>query len=588
MGVPGLYRNIIKEYPNIHFGAPNENITISHFYLDFNPIIYNCYHEISENHDFSESLLIEKIIDKLNNMITKVIKVTKLIYIAIDGPVPICKMVKQRERRYKKVYLETIFGTSKWDTSNITPGTEFMDKLCKSIRIFVNTFRKEHNNIRIVFNDSYVPGEGEHKFLKHIESVKIKKEEYICIFSNDADLLMLSNRFPEKQILILMNSQHSVQDFKEIYEDVEFVFIDTNEFRKGLVYELSKHGSGQTYKYSQMVVSRIMYDYIFYNMLAGNDFVQPIYFCKMRKSFTYKVLFSIYNKLLSVGHNHLIYFEGEEPMINNLFFTEFIVELAKQEKFRMKKQHNVLKSYNKRSFISNDIRNNRNELEHMLYSNPEHPYHEQHMQIVNWFNYENDNIWKKQYYLYFFPKETTIDEICEEYLKSLVFTLRYYLNSIPSWNWVYKYKVAPLPSDLIRYINSQKSFDINSYNFGESKMEGLCTPMLQLLYVLPPQSKLLNEDQKKIMNSEKYKYWFPQTFYLDTYSGEKFIYAEPVLPDLDITTLKEMEKDFSEETIRSPLNKLKMLVGTIKKNDTPPLNYYQHNVNLQKEFKYNL
>ncbi len=223
MGVPGLYRNIIKNYTGIHYYRDGQNI--AHLYIDFNPIIYNCYGDImNEAKDkpnlierfekkvgLLEETLINRIINKLIDMICNVVKPTKSVYIAIDGPAPQCKMIKQRERRYKKIYEEELKQDIKrfyqgneytyikpvWNTSNITPGTDFMEKLCFRLTLEVTkgSFSQHSENLMITFSDSYVPGEGEHKFLKNIEHIKLESDELICIFSNDADLIMLSNRF---------------------------------------------------------------------------------------------------------------------------------------------------------------------------------------------------------------------------------------------------------------------------------------------------------------------------------------------------------------------------------------------------------
>ena len=72
MGIPGLYRNIIRNYTGIHYYSDEQNI--AHLYIDFNPIIYNCYEDIIETKiDFLEETLIQRIIEKLMDMIYNVV-----------------------------------------------------------------------------------------------------------------------------------------------------------------------------------------------------------------------------------------------------------------------------------------------------------------------------------------------------------------------------------------------------------------------------------------------------------------------------------------------------------------------------------
>ena len=54
-----------------------------------------------------------------------------------------------------------------WDINAITPGTLFMDKLSIQLKSKLKTNPK-FKNLKIILSDSNVPGEGEHKLLKHL------------------------------------------------------------------------------------------------------------------------------------------------------------------------------------------------------------------------------------------------------------------------------------------------------------------------------------------------------------------------------------------------------------------------------------
>ena len=103
------------------------------------------------------------------------------------------KMVQQRQRRFKKFYelkvkkqiqeeLRKVFEDEKevWDTNAITPGTLFMDKLSSLLKTKLKSNPK-FKNLKIILSDSNVPGEGEHKLLKHLkENRAFRKPKNKC------------------------------------------------------------------------------------------------------------------------------------------------------------------------------------------------------------------------------------------------------------------------------------------------------------------------------------------------------------------------------------------------------------------------
>ena len=58
-----------------------------------------------------------------------------------------------------------------WDSNAITPGTEFMMKVCDNLRWYIHD-RVTHNpawkNLTVILSDGSVPGEGEHKVMDFI------------------------------------------------------------------------------------------------------------------------------------------------------------------------------------------------------------------------------------------------------------------------------------------------------------------------------------------------------------------------------------------------------------------------------------
>ena len=56
-----------------------------------------------------------------------------------------------------------------FDSNCITPGTTFMYKLSAYLRPLLNTLKEKCPSI--IFSDTSVPGEGEHKIIQHIKTI---------------------------------------------------------------------------------------------------------------------------------------------------------------------------------------------------------------------------------------------------------------------------------------------------------------------------------------------------------------------------------------------------------------------------------
>ena len=69
MGVPNLFRSIIKKYPECYTSINND--TVEHLYFDFNCLIHHCVHNVSYDDESSQRDIEEAII-------IKVISYTKL------------------------------------------------------------------------------------------------------------------------------------------------------------------------------------------------------------------------------------------------------------------------------------------------------------------------------------------------------------------------------------------------------------------------------------------------------------------------------------------------------------------------------
>jgi 5'-3' exoribonuclease 2 len=123
----------------------------------------------------------------------KILKPKKLIYLAVDGVAPRAKMNQQRSRRFRAAQeareksekeselLKDWKGKGLnipenkthhgFDSNTITPGTDFMNRLAQALKIYIAhrlQFDSLWQGLTVIFSDSNVPGEGEHKILEFI------------------------------------------------------------------------------------------------------------------------------------------------------------------------------------------------------------------------------------------------------------------------------------------------------------------------------------------------------------------------------------------------------------------------------------
>ena len=171
MGVPCFYAYIIKNHVNI-IKEINKKY-IDNFYLDCNSIIYDAVLELNKQEKINnyETTLINLVIKKINDLID-FIKPTQNCIIAFDGVAPLAKLNQQRIRRFKSSYEKKILSKlenksdQKWDTTAITPGTTFMNKL--TLRLNTVKFNYENENLNVIISSSDEIGEGEHKIYEFI------------------------------------------------------------------------------------------------------------------------------------------------------------------------------------------------------------------------------------------------------------------------------------------------------------------------------------------------------------------------------------------------------------------------------------
>lgn len=602
MGVPTFFLSIInnKNYKNIDSGVVNGKIDCNYFFLDYNGIVYKAYEKVRKDFEGKgysknkiEEMIINEVIRYTKYLICEVVKPDKLTYISFDGPAPRAKMVQQRSRRFRSYYVKTLLQIEKekygisleeWDGSaNISPGTEFMEKISnRLLEIMKNKEFNTHNkNMKVLLSNSNVPGEGEHKFLPLIRTMRKKKgtkDFKVYLYGSDADLIVLAVSTHKNNMHIIREAK-SEKSLKNIYESYEFIDLNIDNLRNGFNNDLTK-----TFKNHNYDKVRLLNDYIFLTFLVGNDFVLSFTFLKINKK-GLEIVIAIYNDIKINHSGYLVDYNPDKddiPFININFFKELILEISKKEDIEMKKHYSninkIMSGYKHHGVIQQELEMTPYEiydsrLNHMPVCSPHHPIFEKYHKEFRKINYANDyEKWKEEYNSYYLNINKENEEeyhdirldIVRNYLESIVYTMKYYFQGCPSWTWCYKYRVCPLLSDVYYYLN-EGLIDVNDITFEQGNPY---TPFQQLMMILPPQmEKLVPSVLRPIMHDDKLlcTQFYPVDFMLDVTVGFKFIYSEAILPEIDeellITTIEKYEKKLTEkEKVRNTIREKPFMV----------------------------
>ena len=232
--------------------------------------------------------------------------------------------LNNKKRRFRSANEQKI-----WDTNAISPGTNFMNNL----NIFLKNKFKEYP-IKIILNDSTIPGEGEHKIMQYLKNQN--NNDINIIYGLDADLIMLSMIKTNHIYLLRERTEYNIEEL-----DSEYIYLDINRLKKYLVQDIKKD-------YIYLPNQNIINDYIFLCFFIGNDFVHNSPCINIRYGGLDNLL-NIYNELQEehAGLFYLIY--NNKLDLEN--FKKFIQKLSNLENeylgkilFIREKQENKFKN----------------------------------------------------------------------------------------------------------------------------------------------------------------------------------------------------------------------------------------------------
>eukprot|EP00062_Callorhinchus_milii_P013210 gi/632961044/ref/XP_007896536.1/ PREDICTED: 5'-3' exoribonuclease 2 isoform X1 [Callorhinchus milii] len=348
MGVPAFFRWLSRKYPSIvvhcleervkevngvkipvDTSKPNPNeVEFDNLYLDMNGIIHPCTHPENKAAPKNEDEMMVAIFEYIDRLFN-ILRPRRLLYMAIDGVAPRAKMNQQRSRRFraskegvellaektrmreevisKGGFLSEEVIKERFDSNCITPGTEFMDNLARSLRYYVADRLNNDpgwKNLTVILSDASVPGEGEHKIMDFIRRQRAQPNHdpntHHCLCGADADLIMLGLATHEPNFTIIREEfkpnqprpcalcgqiGHEIKECQGLpkdkqgqfdqfagnsagVEEQEFIFIRLTVLREYLERELTMASLPFTFDFERSVD-----DWVFMCFFVGNDFL---------------------------------------------------------------------------------------------------------------------------------------------------------------------------------------------------------------------------------------------------------------------------------------------------------------------------
>ncbi|KRZ07649.1 5'-3' exoribonuclease 1 [Trichinella zimbabwensis] len=297
MGVPRFFRWLSERYPGLSQLVVESQIpSYDNLYLDVNGIIHNCSHPNSADATFrcSEVDIFTNIFLYIEGLF-QLIKPRKVLFIAVDGVAPRAKMNQQRSRRFMSAKEaadsklkavrkgEVIPDSEPFDSNCITPGTEFMDRLHRHLKYFINLKLSSDplwQNVDVYYSGHDCPGEGEHKILAFIRFMRSQADydsnSTHCIYGLDADLIFLGMAMHEPYFSVLREEvvydSRSKKSLRRV-EDQKFYLLHLILLREYICLEFEHLKQVKPDVYDE---EKIIDDWIFMSFFIGNDFIPNV------------------------------------------------------------------------------------------------------------------------------------------------------------------------------------------------------------------------------------------------------------------------------------------------------------------------
>jgi 5'-3' exonuclease len=543
MGIPSYFSYIVKNHIEIlkRFSKSTFEKRVDHLFMDCNSIIYDAIRSIDFNIVTSgqTKVIIDTVIEKID-VIVNVIGPQKTVYIAFDGVAPVAKMKQQRERRFKSLYTDRIrkhiFKTNKaesWNTTVITPGTQFMTELGETVKNHYATLSTSTNaipNMNYIVTTSDDCGEGEHKIYEYIRtSEQVGADEVCVVYGLDADLIMLSLlHLPVVNQLYLF--RETPEFIKSVNRDLEpnaHYVLDIPALADQIMQLMCDPKKGNSDPNNRLYR---VYDYIFLCFFLGNDFMPHFPAVNIRTGGVDKMLLA-YKE--SIGKTPYVLTDGKTIYWKHL--RTLVSLLAANEESWLKKEQKQRDRHEKMVLPFETEEQNFRKFELIP------TYDRYYEKYIDPFCQG----WQDRYYeSLFFVKDGDVSheekqKFCMGYLEGLEWNMKYYMSGCADWRWKYNYHYPPLLQDLAHFIPYfEHSYFPKSY--GSNIKCGPVDPMVQLCYVLPKESHtFLPEKVRTILNTH-FSECYPKDDEIEyVWAFCKYFWeAHIMLPEIDINNME--------------------------------------------------
>ncbi len=454
MAIPKFYSILRHQWPDVIENAPADPKCHT-LYVDMNTVLFICLADSSSLQEFHVKT------ENYIQLLVNTIKPEQLLYLAFDGVPPLAKLKGQAQRRRSRINTQQVI-----DSNVLTPGSEVMQNVSNHLTKFIKeTIIPNQKGIKVILSDSLVPGEGEHKIIKHLRKHSENQSFKTFIYGTDADLIVLCLSLQNTDVTLIRESNIS-----KIEKKFEVLYMDV--LRSHLLQN-----------YSLEIQKKVGTDLIFLDLLLvlsiiGNDFL-PIPMGLFVESSTINKLLELLREFhMEVGLN-IVDMDGT---INHDHIAKLFHKFEKFDMERFRLENPI-----KRSVLDAKI------LELQLAS----------LSLKDRKSTIKDSVQKAEAEYFEESKLKTYSRqkltkvgtqtLCKDYIRGIQWLLLYYLDDCPSWNWINANTVSPYLSDLKKGLkNSDMEFEKGSP----------ILPLHHLSLVLPPKSKSLLPDSYR--NSDEY------------------------------------------------------------------------------------